>query len=89
MDTTERLKAGFAMGATIGLSVGAMFSSVMNFRAGLRGRHLLRGTAQNTLLSGLMFGMVLAIGMVVRAEERAPTPAITANPSSRQVRKDL
>eukprot|EP01147_Barroeca_monosierra_P003999 gene3999-6449_t len=80
----DKIKGGFAMGGALGLGVGSFLAPIASWRAGLRGRPLLRNTAQqmltfgiqtceyvNAVCLGILFGMFLAVGTGIRCEAQS------------------
>jgi len=73
---------GFALGGVVGATFGAIVGGYSCFRAGLRGAELLAGAGKTALQSGGAFGGFMAIGHMIRCEERKPTytpPPASAN----------
>ncbi|GAA5817843.1 hypothetical protein MFLAVUS_011402 [Mucor flavus] len=68
----DKMKMGAAMGGTVGLCIGFVFGSIslMRFGAGTKGP--VNMLSQYMLGSAASFGFFMAIGSVVRSEDRLP-----------------
>jgi len=62
---------GFALGGMVGAAIGVLFGGYSGWRVGLRGAELLRVTGKSALQSGGAFGGFMAIGSVIRCDEKA------------------
>eukprot|EP00877_Chromochloris_zofingiensis_P006645 jgi/Chrzof1/2233/Cz11g07190.t1 len=64
-DCAARVATGFGMGAALGASVGAMMGTYEAFRQKIPGIYKIRFVGQQTVGTGMVFGMFLAIGAFV------------------------
>lgn len=62
----QKMKMGFFMGFTVGMSAGAIFGGFNALRYGIRGRELLHLTGKSMLQSGGTFGTFMAVGTGIR-----------------------
>ncbi|KAG2198450.1 hypothetical protein INT47_004437 [Mucor saturninus] len=72
--TFDKMKMGAAMGGTVGLCIGFVFGSftLMRFGSGTKGP--INMLSQYMLGSAASFGFFMAIGSVVRSENRLTSP---------------
>ena len=62
----DKVKMGFLMGFTIGMSTGFLFGGFQAFRLGLRGRELVSTLAKSMGQAGGSFGVFMSIGTALR-----------------------
>jgi hypothetical protein len=62
----DKVKMGFFMGLTIGMSTGFLFGGFQAFRYGLRGRELISTLGKSMIQTGGSFGVVMGIGTALR-----------------------
>ncbi|KAI9348416.1 reactive mitochondrial oxygen species modulator 1-domain-containing protein [Pilaira anomala] len=68
----EKMKMGAAMGGTVGLCIGFVFGSISLMRYGAGTKGPINTLSQYMIGSAASFGFFMAIGSVVRSENRLP-----------------
>eukprot|EP00049_Salpingoeca_infusionum_P018501 m.357512 g.357512 ORF g.357512 m.357512 type:complete len:89 (+) comp17858_c0_seq1:233-499(+) len=67
-DCVEQAKNGFALGAGLGVSAGAVFSIINSYSMGLTKRTFLRRTALSMVGFGGVFGLFVAVKGAITCE---------------------
>ncbi|KAI8642865.1 hypothetical protein BD408DRAFT_386436 [Parasitella parasitica] len=70
----EKMKMGAAMGGTVGLCIGFVFGGISLMRFGAGNKSPISMLSQYMIGSAASFGFFMAIGSVVRSENRLPAP---------------